>query len=65
MVPSSADEMEETEEKQWMKQQLCWNENNRAVSSDGMEREDEGQGPRMVGSGKTEEEEEEIMIPKT
>ena len=30
--------------KNLVKQQLCWNVNNMGVSSDGMEREDEGQG---------------------
>lgn len=36
--------MEEMEKK-LVKQQLCWNMNNMGVSSDGVEREDEGQGP--------------------
>ena len=44
MAESSADKMEE-KEKKLVKQQLRWNANNMGVSYDGMEREDEGQGP--------------------
>ena len=43
MAASSADEMEEIEEKLVkQQQQLCWNENNMGVSIDGMEREGQG-----------------------
>ena len=40
----SEDKMEEIEKKM-VKQQLCWSANNMGVSSDDMERVDEGQRP--------------------
>ena len=52
MVASSTDGMEE----KVVKQQLFWNANNMGVSTDGMEQEDEGQGPER---SKVESQEEE------